>query len=52
MLQVCEKIFVEKDQWQAHLKGGRHMRALKRLKRREAEKEKEQTQENELSTNS
>ncbi|XP_029173259.1 tRNA dimethylallyltransferase isoform X1 [Nylanderia fulva] len=45
--EVCEKIFVEENQWQAHLKGGKHMRVLQKKKRAE----KAQAQENRL-TNS
>ncbi|KAM0733617.1 tRNA dimethylallyltransferase [Formica fusca] len=44
--EVCEKIFVEENQWQAHLKGGRHMRVLKKKNRAE----KAQAQENQLTT--
>jgi hypothetical protein len=29
-VQVCSKVFVEEEQWQAHLKGGKHRRALGR----------------------
>ncbi|KYN33429.1 tRNA dimethylallyltransferase, mitochondrial [Trachymyrmex septentrionalis] len=31
--KVCERVFVEEHQWQAHLKGGKHMKALKKKKK-------------------
>ncbi|XP_011691271.1 PREDICTED: tRNA dimethylallyltransferase, mitochondrial-like [Wasmannia auropunctata] len=31
--QVCERVFVEEHQWQAHLKGAKHMKVLKKKKR-------------------
>ncbi|KYM87499.1 tRNA dimethylallyltransferase, mitochondrial [Atta colombica] len=30
---VCERVFVEEHQWQAHLKGGKHMKTLKKKKK-------------------
>ncbi|KMQ97935.1 trna mitochondrial [Lasius niger] len=44
--EICEKIFVEENQWQAHLKGGKHMRVLKKKNRAE----KAQAQENRLTS--
>ncbi|RLU19149.1 hypothetical protein DMN91_009507 [Ooceraea biroi] len=43
--EVCGKIFVEENQWQAHLKGGKHKRALKR-KEKQAQKTQIDTSEN------
>ncbi|GAB1862671.1 tRNA dimethylallyltransferase [Camponotus japonicus] len=40
--EVCEKIFVDENQWQAHLNGAKHMKALKKKIRTE----KSHTQEN------
>ncbi|KAG5335048.1 MOD5 dimethylallyltransferase, partial [Acromyrmex charruanus] len=31
--KVCERVFVEEHQWQAHLEGGKHMKALKKKKK-------------------
>ncbi|KAL6421688.1 hypothetical protein ACFW04_010928 [Cataglyphis niger] len=45
--EVCEKIFVEDNQWQIHLKGAKHMNVLKKKKRAEA---RAQAQENQLTS--
>ncbi|XP_012230543.1 tRNA dimethylallyltransferase isoform X1 [Linepithema humile] len=44
--EVCNRIFIEEDQWQAHLKGAKHMRMLKKKK-----KEAENTQKSKKMTN-
>lgn len=31
--QVCERVFIEEHQWQAHLKGAKHMRVLKKKRK-------------------
>lgn len=40
LLQVCERVFVFKTQWDLHIKGSKHMRVLKK-KQREAQKAQE-----------
>lgn len=51
--EICEKIFIDDIQWQAHLKGAKHMRALKKRKRAAEEAQKDQlttTQKDQLTT--
>ncbi|XP_024886056.1 tRNA dimethylallyltransferase isoform X1 [Temnothorax curvispinosus] len=31
--KVCERVFIEEHQWQAHLKGAKHMKVLKKKKK-------------------
>lgn len=47
LCQVCEKVFVEETQWQAHLKGAKHMKALKKKKKIA---DNAQSQENQLTS--
>lgn len=45
--KVCERVFVEEHQWQAHLKGLKHKKALKKKK---IIAEAAQSQENQLTS--